>query len=144
MLNNKGGMGIKSEYYTLKGYRLKEKNYITEAMEDYIEMIYREVKDNYITIKKLSEKLNVKASSVSKMATKLKELNLINFEKYGKINLTNDGIILGKYLLHRHNILKIFFKKLNKSKYNLEQVEKVEHFIDIDTIYNLEKLITKF
>ncbi|MBO5096494.1 MAG: metal-dependent transcriptional regulator [Bacilli bacterium] len=112
-------------------------------MEDYIEMIYRKVKNKYITIKELSENLNVKASSVSKMGNKLKELNLVNFERYGKINLTKEGIILGKYLLHRHNVLKNFFKKLNKEKYNLEQVEKVEHFMDIDTIYNLEKLLSK-
>lgn len=112
-------------------------------MEDYIEMIYRKVNKNYITIKELSDSLNVKASSVSKMANKLKELNLINYEKYGKINLTDEGLILGSYLLHRHNILNIFLKKLNKEKYKLEQVEKIEHFIDIDTISNLEKLIKK-
>lgn len=134
---------IKSEFYTLKGYKLKENNFITESMEDYLEMIYRKVKNKDITIKQLSENLNVKASSVSKMANKLKELNLVNFEKYGKINLTNDGLIIGKYLLYRHNILKKFFKRLNKDKYNLKQVEKVEHFMDVDTIHNLEKIISK-
>ena len=142
-MKQKEEWAIKSEFYTLKGYKLKENNYITESMEDYIEMIYRKVKNKYITIKELSENLNVKASSVSKMANKLKELNLVNFEKYGKIILTNEGFILGKYLLHRHNILKKFFKKLNKDKYNLEQVEKVEHFLDVDTIYNIEKLVSK-
>lgn len=112
-------------------------------MEDYLEMIYRKVKNNDITIKQLSDSLNVKASSVSKMANKLKELNLVNFEKYGKINLTDDGLVLGKYLLHRHNVLKKFFKNLNKDKYDLKQVEKVEHFIDGITIINLEKLVLK-
>lgn len=112
-------------------------------MEDYIEMIYRKVKNKNISIKELSESLNVLASSVSKMANKLKELNLINFEKYGKINLTDEGVVLGNYLLYRHDILKKFFTKLNKKKYKLEQVEKVEHFIDIDTISNLEKLVSK-
>lgn len=112
-------------------------------MEDYLEMIYRKVKNRNITIKELSENLNVKASSVSKMINKLKELNLVNFEKYGKVSLTKDGLIFGKYLLYRHNILKKFFKKLNKNKYSLEQVEKVEHFVDIDTISNLEKILSK-
>ena len=79
-MKQKEEWAIKSEFYTLKGYKLKENNYITESMEDYIEMIYRKVKNKYITIKELSENLNVKASSVSKMANKLKELNLVNFE----------------------------------------------------------------
>jgi len=143
MFNLKGGMGIKSEFYTLKGYKLKENNYITESMEDYLEMIYRKANNKSITIKELSESLNVKAPSVSKMINKLKKLNLTSFEKYGKVSLTNEGLILGKYLLYRHNILKKFFKLLNKDKYYLEQVEKVEHFIDFDTILNLEKILPK-
>jgi len=113
-------------------------------MEDYIEMIYRKTVDNSkITIKKLSEDLNVKPSSVSKMANRLKILGFIDFEKYGQISLTNDGKYLGKYLLYRHNVLNNFFMKLNKDKYKLEQVEKIEHFIDYDTIINIEKLLKK-
>lgn len=131
-----------SEFYTLKGYKLKSDNNITEAMEDYVEMIYRKTIDNNkITIKELAECLNVKPSSVSKMANRLKVLEFINFEKYGQISLTDDGKYLGKYLLYRHNILNDFFVKLNKENYKLEQVEKIEHFIDYDTIINIEKLI---
>ena len=105
---------MKSQYYTLKGYKLKENNKITEAMEDYIEMIYLKNKKN-ITVKEIANYLNVTASSVSKMANRLKKLNLIEFEKYGKINLTTNGILLGKYLLWRHNVLKKFFKYLSCS-----------------------------
>ena len=66
-----------SNFYTLKGYKLKEKQELTDAMEDYLEMISRYLKTNdFITIKKLSQKLNVKPSSVSKMANKLKDLSI--------------------------------------------------------------------
>lgn len=133
-----------SDFYTLKGYKLKNANKISEAMEDYIEMIYREtINTDKVTIKQISEKLNVKPSSVSKMANKLKLLNFINFERYGQISLTKEGIRLGKYLFYRHNILNDFFIKLNKEKYKLEQVEKIEHFIDYDTIINIENLLKK-
>lgn len=135
---------IKSEFYTLKGYKLKSDNNVTEAMEDYIEMIYRKTIDNdKISIKQLAECLNVKASSASKMANRLKILKFIDFEKYGQISLTKDGKYLGNYLLHRHDVLNEFFIKLNKDKYKLEQVEKIEHFIDYDTILNIEKVISK-
>ncbi len=133
---------MKSQYYTLKGYKLKENNKITEAMEDYIEMIYLKNKKN-ITVKEIANYLNVTASSVSKMANRLKKLNLIEFEKYGKINLTTNGILLGKYLLWRHNVLKKFFKYLNKNKYRLKQVEKIEHFVDYTTLINIQKLTKK-
>lgn len=133
---------MKSKFYTLKGYKLKNHSIITEAMEDYIEMIYRKTMNNkFISIKDLASHLNVRPSSVSKMANKLKELNFINYERYGSISLTNEGFNLGKYLLYRHNTLNKFFKLLNKKSYTLEQVEKIEHYIDYETITNIEKLI---
>lgn len=135
---------IKSEFYTLTGYKLNEKKNVTEAMEDYLEMIYRKtMKKESITVKELATYLNVRPSSVSKMVLRLKELNFISFEKYGTIKLKPDGIRLGKYLLWRHNVLKKFFKFLNKENYSLKQVEKIEHFIDYDTLKNIENLIKK-
>ena len=58
-----------------------------------------------------------------------------------KVSLTEEGIHLGKYLLYRHNILTTFFQKLNKNDYHLEEVEKIEHYLSIKTIKNLEKII---
>lgn len=109
-------------------------------MEDYIEMIYRKTKNKDITVKDLAKYLNVLPSSVSKMANRLKTINLIEFEKYGNIKLTSEGIKVGSYLLWRHNVLKKFFKQLNKKKYSLEQVEKIEHFIDYETIKNIHSI----
>ncbi len=132
-------MSYFENFYTLKGYKLKEKNYVTDAMEDYLEMIYRLNKN--VTVKKLSDNLNVKPSSVSKMINKLKEVGFIEYEKYGKIILTDAGKDFGNYLLHRHIILKKFLKYINKKDYNLKQVEKIEHFIDSVTIKNIEKFL---
>ncbi|MBP3635831.1 MAG: MarR family transcriptional regulator [Bacilli bacterium] len=129
------------EFYTLKGYKLRENKNVTEAMEDYIEMIYRF--DNKITVKQLSEKLNVKPSSVSKMIDRLKDKNLVENEKYGEIKLTNEGKKLGEYFLYRHKILNDFLEFINKDDYNLKQVEKIEHFVDEVTIKNLNILLIK-
>ena len=134
-------MNKNSDFYTLNGYRNKNKNKLTESMEDYLEMIYRNRNKVEIHIKDISIKLNVKPSSVSKMINKLKEYNLVNFKKYGSITLTKEGVKMGKYLLWRHNILVKFFKRLNKKNYLLEQVEKIEHFIDFETLKNMEKFL---
>lgn len=139
----KGNDKMKENFYTLKGYKIKNKNQITEAMEDYIEMIYRETKEKAITIKHLSEKLNVKPSSTSKMINRLKEIELVNFKKYSTITLTKKGIKKGKYLMWRHKTLEQFFKKLNKNNYKLEQIEKIEHYIDHITLKNIENITKK-
>lgn len=130
------------KYYTLKGYKIRNKNKITEAMEDYIEMIYKNTLDKKeISIKEISNLLNVKYSSTSNMLDRLKKQELVNYNKYKKISLTNEGIHLGKYLLYRHNILTTFFKLLNKSDFQLQEIEKIEHYLSTKTIKNLEKLI---
>lgn len=135
-------MDNKSEFYTLKGYRLQHGCSITESMEDYLEMIFR-ISDGKekIRIKDLASKLNVMPSSASKMVRRLHELGLVVFEKYGMITLTDNGYNLGKFFLCRHNILVAFFQWLNGSQYCLEQVEKIEHFIDLDTLNNMERLL---
>lgn len=127
-------------FYTLKGYKLKEKNSITEAMEDYLEMIYR-YKDENISVKDLSIKLNVRPSSVSKMIMRLKDNDLITYEKYGKIKLTKLGSDIGSYLLYRHKVLNDFFRFINRDDYKLEQVEKIEHFMDEVTIKNISSFL---
>ena len=108
-------------------------------MEDYLEMIYR-TQDNPITITSLSKNLNIKKSSCSKMISKLKNLNLINVEN-NQIVLTKSGFQIGSYLYYRHHFLEQFLKYLNQDDFKLEQVEKLEHFIDEITLKNLIKLI---
>ena len=78
----------KSDFYTLKGYSIKSNDTITIAMEDYLEMIYRNTLENeFITIKNLAHLLNVKPSSVSKMCNKLNSLNLVDFQKLLRQNI---------------------------------------------------------
>ncbi|MCL1917758.1 MAG: metal-dependent transcriptional regulator [Peptococcaceae bacterium] len=129
------------EFYTLKGYSLLgDKEPLTTAMEDYLEIIYRlYTGGEEIRIKKISEVLHVKPSSASKMAVTLKNSNYIEFEKYGQITLTDAGKTMGEYLLDRHNVLHQFFCRINHSDNELMLVEKIEHFIDRKTVENMRR-----
>ncbi len=129
---------MNNDFYTLTTY-IHNQNKITYPMEDYLEMIYRK-KEEKITITSLSKNLNIKKSSCSKMISKLKNLNLININK-NHITLTKEGIKIGTYLYHRHQIIEMFLKQLNRENFKLEQVEKLEHFIDEITLLNIEKNI---
>ena len=132
------------KFYTLNGYRLKNNDFLTESQEDYLEMIYRlYLEKKIIRISDLANNLHVRYSSCSKMVNKLQEKGLLIFPKYKNITLTELGINLGKYLLKRHDVLTCFFMTLNKDNYSLEQVEKIEHFVDYITTYNIEELINR-
>ena len=133
-----------SAFHTLKGYQMQNIGEITESMEDYLEMISRYIQENgYVRMSFLADKLNVRPSSASKMVGKLRDMRLVEFEKYGLITLTEKGRAVGQYLLWRHQVLNDFFCLLNHSEYELEQVELVEHFMTRKAVENLEKLTEK-
>ena len=135
-------MNDSNSYYTLKGYSLLETPELTTAMEDYLEMLCRlETAAKPLRIGSIASILHVRPSSASKMITNLKDRQLVEFEKYGAIFLTEKGRKLGGYFLFRHETLHQFFCFINHTENELEQVEKVEHFIDRRTIYHLAEFL---
>ena len=128
------------EFYTQMGYRLQNAGGLTDTMEDYLEMIARCAQETgYVRMNQLAERLHVRPSSASKMVGKLKELGLLDFEKYGLIGMTEEGRAVGQALLRRHDSLHRFFCLLNRSANELEQVERVEHYMSRESVHNLER-----
>ena len=128
-------------FYTMTGYRLNETEPLTAAMEDYLEMICRMLKtSDVVRVSALAQQLHVKPSSASKMVANLREAGYVESKKYGYVSATPKGRRVGGKLLHRHDVLHRFFRLLNHSENELEQVEKIEHFINPDTIQNIEAL----
>jgi Mn-dependent DtxR family transcriptional regulator len=128
-------------FYTQKGYQLNKANELTASMEDYLEMICRMLKNtDVVRINELAERLHVKPSSASKMVSNLRQVGYIDFQKYGYIAATKKGLEVGRYLLYRHDVLHKFLCMLNNTENELDQVEKIEHFINKSTLKNLEKL----
>jgi len=131
-------------FYTMKGYELNTDSELTSAMEDYLEMIARLTQQNQsVRVSDLSRMLHVKASSVTKMVQQLGQAGFIQAEKYGDIFLTKKGREVGNYLLYRHEVIHHFLCALNHSENELEQVEKIEHFLDQITVKNLELLTAR-
>jgi len=134
-------------FHTVRGYQLlsKDEKLLTPAMEDYLEMIYRNIKEEgYMRINTLSELLNVKPSSATKMVQKLTELGLLDYKKYGIIFLTMRGKRYGRFLLNRHNIIERFLKCIGTTSGDLlTETELIEHHISINTLKNIE-LLSRF
>lgn len=132
-----------SNFYTFRGYSLNNEKSLSPSMEDYIEMIYRlSCEKNNVRVNDLSESLNVQPPSSSKMIKKLSRFGYVNYEKYGYINLTEKGIEIGKYLLHRHEIIFNFLKLIGVVDNLLEQTEKIEHAINKETIEKMNNFIS--
>ena len=113
----------KPDFYTQKGYQMRSQHALTGAMEDYLEMICRQAEAaGCARIGLLAEGLHVRPSSIQP---------------------TEQGWSVGRWLLHRHEVLHRFFCMLNGSTDELELVEQVEHYLNEDTVRNLEALLER-
>ncbi len=135
-----------NKFYTVRGYQLldQQRQGLTPSLEDYLEMIYRNIQaKGYVRVNLLAQELNVKPSSVSKMIMKLAEQGYIDYEKYGVIRLTKRGKEMGNYLLWRHNVIYRFFLLLSpeSEEKNFEEVELIEHILRKETVYKIERLL---
>lgn len=135
------------KFHTVRGYQILEQNkkLLTSAMEDYLEMIYRNsLTEEYMRINTLSDLLNVQAPSATKMVQKLSKLGLINYKRYGIILLTENGKEIGKFLLERHKIIEMFLQNLGVKNNLLIETELIEHNISSGTLREFERFNSFF
>lgn len=134
-------MNKNKNFYTVRGYEIlkKDKNLLTNSMEDYLEMIYRNsLISGYTRIKELSESLNIRPSSATKMVQKLSELGFVNYEKYGIVKLTKKGEDIGGFLLKRHSIIESFLKNIGVEKDILVNIELIEHSVTEEALEKID------
>jgi Mn-dependent DtxR family transcriptional regulator len=118
---------------------------LTESMEDYLEMFYRIVSSQgYIRPVDLSNAINVKPSSVTRMIQKLDEAGFIKYEKYRNIALTKKGMTYGRFLVWRDEKLTEFFRLTRENERVAEQVEGIEHYITPATMRFIRNLVIYF
>lgn len=133
---------MKEEFYTIKGYKIKNEEVISSSMEDYIEMIFRlSEKSGEVRVNDLSQALNVQPPSTTKMIKRLAKDNYVYYEKYGLIKLTEKGMSIGSKLLERHKIILEFLQLIGVKNNILEQTEIIEHAVNDEVLNKINELI---
>lgn len=132
-----------NDFHTFSEYMKREDNKITASMEDYVEMIWRLSMDTGFTrMNELAEALNVHPPSATRMVQRLGKLGLLKYEKYGLIILKDNGKILGRFLLKRHNIIEAFLRLFSVPEdMILTETEKIEHTLSIETTRCFEEYV---
>lgn len=136
-------MNSNKKFHTVRGYEIlkKHKNLLTNSMEDYLEMIYRNsLECGYTRINEISKSLNIRPSSATKMVQKLSEIGFVNYEKYGIIKLTKKGEDMGSFLLKRHSIIENFLKNMGVKKDILVNIELIEHSVTKEALEKIDLL----
>ena len=132
------------DIYSLDIDKLYASTNLSSHMEDYIEAIAVLSQHNKVVrVKDIAALLKIKMPSVTAALDKLKELGLIDYEKYGYIELTESGNIISDRVISKHLCLKEFFSKiLNLSEEQAEaEACKIEHHITPETCKRIHKLL---
>ena len=115
---------------------------LTSSLEDYLEIIYNKIKENSkVKAIDISRELNVSRASVTEALNKLAKNGFINYEKYGQIIITDEGIKKAKEIVFLHQELTNFFENLGIDSIEAsENACKIEHIIS----NNIKKRIQDF
>ena len=118
-------------------------NNLSAALENYLETVAalkREKK--YARIGDIAKSLNVKASSVNVAIKFLAENGLVTHEKYGYVDLTEQGEKVAAEIQRKHDILYSFLNNLLfvQSETAAKEACAIEHSISEDTIHRLDRL----
>ncbi len=112
---------------------------ISSNVEDYLKAIFQlssEDEEKKVGTNRLAEYLNIKPASASVMLKKLRTRELVSYEKYGRIGLTQKGWNIAVALIRRHRLWETFLhQKLN---FTWDEVHELAH--DLEHIQS-EKLI---
>ena len=115
---------------------------MTQSMEDYLESVYMiSLKHKVVRVKDIAEMLAVKKPSVLNALKELEQKAYLIHEKYGYIELTDEGIVEARKIYTKHNTLKNFLMKvIGVSEATAENDAcKMEHILAEETVEKLER-----
>jgi len=116
---------------------------ISESLENYLRAIYEiRLEKQTVRIKDITESLKVRNSSVVSAMRKLVKKGLIKYIKYGHIELTQDGLVLGSLIYEKHQTIEDFLEKvLNFSEKESEELAcGIEHHLNSKLFSRIEAL----
>ena len=116
----------------------------TLAEENYLKSIYHlSLNDANVGTNQIAAALNTKAASVTDMLKKLADKELINYEKYQGVTLTNTGEKIALHIIRKHRLWEYFLvEKLNfKWDEVHEMAEEMEHISSVELIDRLDKFM---
>ena len=119
---------------------------ISKSLEEYLKTMYvLKIQSDQIRVTDIANKLNVSKASVNKAVNNLKDENLVNYEAYGSIELTNEGEELAKKVLEAYDIGVLFFRDvlgLDEEKATNE-AEHLKSAISDEAFNSLAKYVHK-
>lgn len=114
--------------------------------ENYLKSIYtlqNRSAASEVSVNEIAERMQTKPATVSDMLRKLSEKELIHYEKYKKIQLTDSGVLYALQILRKHRLWETFLH--DKLKFSWDEVHEVadqlEHIHSEQLIERLDEYL---
>ena len=118
---------------------------MTISEENYIKVIYHLslVSPTGVSTNAIAGMLNTKASSVTEILKKLSDKELLIYQKYQGVNLTEKGLLIAKMIVRKHRLWEVFLvEKLNFAWDEVHEIaEELEHIKSEKLIYKLDEFL---
>jgi DtxR family transcriptional regulator, Mn-dependent transcriptional regulator len=115
---------------------------ISKSLEEYLKTMYvLQKQKGDIRVTDIADKMQCSKASVNKAIKLLAENNLVNYEVYGKIEITEEGYKTARKVLEAHDIVYLFLTELleiDSEKANIE-AEKMKKSMEDNTLNKLAK-----
>ncbi len=103
----------------------------SSSVGDYLKAIWETAEGGAASTKDVADRLSVNPASVTNMFTRLREMGLVEYERYRGASLTEEGLSEALRLVRRHRLIETFL--LDQLGYSWEEVheeaEKLEHAV---------------
>lgn len=110
---------------------------MTQSLEDYLKNIYFITNEKKVArVKDISEKMRVKKPSVINAVKELQNRGLVIHERYGYIDLTDEGLKRAQSITQKMQLVKRYLVEVLKvSEQNAEKDScEMEHFLSKETL----------
>ena len=118
---------------------------LTQSEENYLKAIFTLSQDGKksISTNDLAEKMTTKASSVTDMLKKLSDKDLVTYQKYQGVTLTDKGLHSAKMIVRKHRLWEVFLvDKLGFSWDEVHEIaEELEHIKSEQLINKLDAFL---
>lgn len=117
------------------------KKKLTPNMENYLETVFVLQREHgHAHVKDIAKTIRIKMPSVTEALRKLKKSNLVNYDRYSSVTLTQKGKGIAQKVMRRHQVLCKFLHEILgiDKKIAEEDACKIEHVISRQTLNKIE------
>ncbi len=113
------------------------------AVEDYLKAIYKQGGDDPASTTAIAESLGVSSASVTNMVKRLAEMQLVEYQSYRGVTLTEAGEKIALEIIRHHRLLETYLREVMGYSWEQmhEEAEQLEHHISEEFESKLDELL---